>query len=312
MKKSLIRPAMIVVPLVLGMFIPQASCLGFLVDPLLMAMLFMVYLQLNVKELKPRAAHWTILGANIAVGVTAYLLFGLTGDTDLAQAAFFIGITPTATAAPVIMNLLRGRVGFVVSGFVVTNIGISLALVPLIPAVTGQLEFDFMLRVLRSLVLIMALPLVFALALRRVCPAAETWPKRFKMLSLSMWSVMLFIISARAADFLREHDDVSPWIVVGIAGIAALLCAVNFTLGHFIVPRRLRREGSQTLGQKNTMLTLSLASAFASPLAALGPTFYVICHNFWNSCQLFMFDRRDARREERRRRKAGDQSALQG
>ena len=291
---------MIVVPLVLGMFFPQASCLGVLVNPLLMAMLFMVYLQLNVRELRPRAAHWAILGANIAVGVAAYLVFLLPGNDDLALAAFFIGITPTATAAPVIMNLLRGRVGFVVSGFVVTNIGISLALVPLIPAVTGQLEFGFMLKVLRSLLLIMALPLALALLLRRFVPSAETWPKRFKMFSLSMWSVMLFIISARASDFLRENDGVSPWTVVGIAGVAALLCAVNFTLGHFIVPRRLRREGSQTLGQKNTMLTLSLATMFASPLAALGPTFYVICHNVWNSCQLFMFDRRDAAREARR------------
>ena len=302
MLKSLIRPAMIVVPLVLGMFFPRASRFGFLINPMLMAMLFMVYLQLNVKELRPRAAHWTILGANIAVGVAGYLLFRLTGRRELALAAFFIGITPTATAAPVIMNLLRGRVGFVVSGFVVTNVGVSLALVPLIPAVTGQLNLYFMLRVLKSLLLIMALPLALALALRRVVPAATGWPKRFKMLSLSMWSALLFIVSAQASHFLRGHRDVSPKIVLGIAGIAALLCAVNFTLGHFVVPRRLRREGSQTLGQKNTMLTLSLALSFASPLVALGPTFYVICHNIWNSCQLFIFDRRDAKREARRRK----------
>ena len=305
MKKSLIRPAMIVVPLVLGMFIPEAECLGFLIDPLLMAMLFMVYLQLDVKELKPRAAHWAILGANIAVGVAAYLVFLLTGNRDLALAAFFVGITPTATAAPVIMNLLRGRVGFVVSGLIVTNVGVSLALVVLIPAVTGQLKFGFVLEVFQTLLLIMALPLVLALALRRFVPSAAEWPKRFKMLSLSMWSAMLLIISAKASDFLRSNDG-SPWIVVGIAGIAALLCAVNFTLGHFIVPRRLRREGSQTLGQKNTMLTLTLALSFASPLAALGPTFYVICHNIWNSCQLFMFDRRDARRAARRAERRND------
>ena len=290
---------MIVIPLVLGMFLPQLSCLNFLIRPLLMAMLFMVYLQLDLRELKPRAAHWTILLVNILVGVAAYLAFRLTGNRDLALAAFFVGITPTATAAPVIMNLLRGRVGFVVSGLIVTNVGVSLALVVLIPAVTGQLKFGFVLEVFHTLLLIMALPLVLALALRRFVPSAAEWPKRFKMLSLSMWSAMLLIISAKASDFLRSNDG-SPWIVVGIAGIAALLCAVNFTLGRFIVPRRLCREGSQTLGQKNTMLTLSLATSFATPLAALGPTFYVICHNAWNSCQLFAFDRRDTKREARR------------
>ena len=245
---------MIVIPLVLGMLCPAAAKLGFIVTPLLMAMLFMVYLQLDVRELKPRAAHWTILGVNIVLGVAAYLIFRLTGNADLAQAAFFVGITPTATAAPVIMNLLRGRVGFVVSGFIVTNLGVSLALIPLIPAVTGHWEFGFMLSVLKSILLIMALPLVLALLLRRWRPEAAQWPKRFKMLSLSMWSVMLFIIAAKASHFLRENPDVKPWTVAAIAGIAVLLCAVNFTLGHFIVPRRFRREGSQTLGQKNTML----------------------------------------------------------
>ena len=301
MKNTLVRPAMIVVPLVLGMFLPQFSRFGFLITPLLIGMLYMVYLQLDLRELRPRPAHWVILGVNLAVGLVAYLLMRLTGSRDLALAAFFIGITPTATAAPVIMNLLRGRVGFVVSGFVVTNLGISLALIPLIPAVTGRFDPAFVLRVIRSLVLIMALPLGAALLTRRFIPSAAGWPKRFKMLSLSMWSAMLLVISAMSSRFLRDHREVSPWLVAAIFGLAALICAVNFTVGGRIVPRRFRREGSQTLGQKNTMFTMSLALSFASPLAALGPTFYVICHNTWNACQLFLFDRRDARRAARRK-----------
>ena len=300
MKKALIRPAMIVVPLVLGMLLPELSRFGFLIDPLLIAMLYMVYLQLDLRDLRPLRAHWVILGANLAVGIAAYLLLWLTGSRELALAAFFIGITPTATAAPVIMNLLHGRVGFVVSGFVVTNLGISLALIPLIPAVTGQFDPVFMLRVLRSLLLIMALPLGAALLTRKIVPGAAAWPSRFKMLSLSMWSVMLLVISANAAKFLRDHREVSPWLVAAIFALGAVICAVNFSVGALIVPRRFRREGSQTLGQKNTMFTLSLALSFASPLAALGPTFYVICHNTWNACQLFMYDRKQKKLAEQR------------
>lgn len=299
MNKTLIRPAMIVVPLVLGMLLPECSRFGFLIDPLLIGMLYMVYLQLDLRELRPLRAHWVILGVNLAVGIAAYLLMRLTGSRELALAAFFIGITPTATAAPVIMNLLHGRVGFVVSGFVVTNLGVSLALIPLIPAVTGQFHPAFVLRVVRSLLLIMALPLGAALLTRKIYPGASEWPKRFKMLSLSMWSVMLLVISAKASKFLRDHSEVSPWLVAAIFGLAAAICAVNFTLGGLVVPRHFRREGSQTLGQKNTMFTLSLALSFASPLAALGPTFYVICHNSWNACQLFLYDRRSARRKAR-------------
>ena len=299
MKNPLLRPAMIVIPLVLGIFFPQAAVLKPLIRWGMIAMLFMVYLQLDLRELKPRMAHWVILVANLAVGIVGYLVFKLFGDRELAWAAFFIGITPTATAAPVIMNFLNGRVGFVVSGLVITNIGVSLALLPLIPAVTGNMSWSFALDVFQNLVVIMVLPCVAALILRKFRPEATAWPRKFKMLSLSIWSVLLFIISAGASQFLRSNADVSPFVVVEIAGIAALVCAVNFTLGYWIVPRELRREGSQTLGQKNTMLTLYLAMTFASPLAALGPTFYVICHNTWNACQLFMYDRKQKKAAER-------------
>ena len=299
MKSPLLRPAMIVIPLVLGIFFPQAAVLKPLIRWGMIAMLFMVYLQLDLRELKPRMAHWVILAANLAVGIAGYLVFKLLGQQELAWAAFFTGITPTATAAPVIMNFLNGRVGFVVSGLVITNIGISLALLPLIPAVTGNMSWSFALDVFQNLVVIMALPCVAALILRKFRPEATAWPKKFKMLSLSIWSLLLFIISAGASQFLRTNADVSPFVVVEIAGIAALVCAVNFTLGYWIVPRDLRREGSQTLGQKNTMLTLYLAMTFASPLAALGPTFYVICHNTWNACQLFMYDRKQKKAAER-------------
>ncbi|MEG2248861.1 MAG: hypothetical protein RSB88_08120, partial [Akkermansia sp.] len=47
------------------------------------------------------------------------------------------------------------------------------------------------------------------------------------------------------------------------------------------------RECSQSLGQKNTTLTIFLAMIYApSPIAALGPTFYVLWHNLWNAWQL--------------------------
>ena len=126
MKSPLLRPAMIVIPLVLGIFFPQAAVLKPLIRWGMIAMLFMVYLQLDLRELKPRMAHWAILAANLAVGVGGYLVFKLFGSLcageqaaqqvrELAWAAFFIGITPTATAAPVIMNFLNGRVGLTVA-----------------------------------------------------------------------------------------------------------------------------------------------------------------------------------------------------
>ena len=66
---------------------------------------------------------------------------------------------------------------------------------------------------------------------------------------------------------------------------------MNFWLGGFLVPHRIKRESSQLLGQKNTTFTLYLALTFVNPLIAMGPIFYVFWHNVWNALQMFLYDR---------------------
>ena len=125
MLKNFIRPAMIFIPLGLGMFFPQAAVLSSSIRYLLMVMLFMVFLQLNLKELKIRKSHFKLLIVNAIVGVVSYLAaWWITRDETLAKAAFFVGITPTATAAAVVMGFLNGNVGYVITSFVFTNVGI--------------------------------------------------------------------------------------------------------------------------------------------------------------------------------------------
>jgi BASS family bile acid:Na+ symporter len=68
--------------------------------------------------------------------------------------------------------------------------------------------------------------------------------------------------------------------------VSLLVCIANFALGRLIGGKEFHREASQTLGQKNTAYTIYLALTYANPLIALGPTFYVIWHNLWNSWQL--------------------------
>ena len=76
--------------------------------------------------------------------------------------------------------------------------------------------------------------------------------------------------------------------------ISALVCIANFAIGWWIGGREFRREASQALGQKNTTFTIYLALTYASPLVALGPTFYVVWHNLWNSWQLHLAARRNS------------------
>ncbi|MBE6380309.1 MAG: hypothetical protein E7047_05215 [Lentisphaerae bacterium] len=296
MLKTLIRPAMIFVPLALGMLFPQANALNFLIRWLLMVMLFMVFLRLNVSEMKLRRSHgWLLLG-NLLLGIGCYYLAGwLFKDKTLAQAAFFVAITPTATAAAVVMSFLKGNVGYVITSFVTTNVGIALVLPWLLGLVCGNPSWSFMLKVAETLAVLLVLPLALAMIVRKIHPEAQKWPQKLGTATFGLWSVCLFIIAASAAHFLKENPQLSRWVILETALIALVICIVNFTLGYWLGEKSLRREASQSLGQKNTTLTIYLAFAYAGPLAAMGVISYVLWHNSYNALQMFMIDRKARR-----------------
>jgi BASS family bile acid:Na+ symporter len=65
------------------------------------------------------------------------------------------------------------------------------------------------------------------------------------------------------------------------------LCVVNFSLGRFIGGKKYSFEAGQSLGQKNTIFSTWVALNFFHPLAALGPIFYILCHNLYNAYLLY-------------------------
>lgn len=293
MWKTLIRPAMIFVPLVLGIFFPEADRLNFLIRYLLMTMLFMVFLRLDLRELKIRRSHFLLLLVNLLIGVGCFLItLYLTGNRTLAQAAFFVGITPTATAAAVVMGFLKGNVGYVITSFVMTNVGVSLLLPGLLAWVCGNSSWSFIFKVAEALVLLLAVPLIAALILRRIYPPLRGLPKKCATASFALWSMCLFIIAASAARFFQRNPDLSRFLAVETAVIALVICAMNFAVGYWLGEQGFKREASQSLGQKNTTLTIYLAFTYAGPLAALGVISYVLWHNSYNAIQIFSVDRK--------------------
>ena len=296
MLKTLIRPAMIFVPLSLGVIFPQANGLNFLIRYLLMVMLFMVFLRLDFKELKLRRSHFMLLAVNLLLGIGCYwIVLWLFKDKTLAQSAFFVAVTPTATAAAVVMSFLRGNVGYVITSFVTTNVGIALVMPWLLGWVCGNSSLEFMLKVAETLVYLLLLPFSAAVILRKFYPEARNLPQKLATATFGLWSLCLFIIAASAMHFLLNNPQLSRWIIVESCLIAMVICALNFTLGYYLGEKGLRREASQSLGQKNTTLTIYLAFAYAGPLAAMGVISYVLWHNSFNAWQMFIFDRQQAR-----------------
>ena len=286
MKPGLLRTVALVSSMVMGALVPQAHGGAWAIRWLVVAMLFLVFLQTRLSRGSLRASHAVLVVTNVAMGFAAWGLGWLVGGREVALAAFFAGITPTATAAPVVVSFLRGRVDYVIGAFLLTNVLIAALLPALLPLVLGRATPGVFLQVLGSVSLVVFVPMGAAWLLRAIHPSAANWPQPLRNLSFGLWVLALFLITANASDFLESHPGLPATVLVKIAATTSLVCAVNFALGWAIGGREFRREASQSLGQKNTTLTIFLAMTFATPLVALGPTCYVVWHNLWNSWQL--------------------------
>ncbi|MBR2626340.1 MAG: hypothetical protein IKD23_08110 [Lentisphaeria bacterium] len=291
--KRLIRPAMLLVPLISGVCFPGlhifASAPYNFIRWALCVMIFINVLQIEVRDLKPCREHFIVLAANILIGVVPFFLLKYIYPASVipAQAAFFAGIAPTAAAAAVIVSLLNGRVGFVVTGFMISNIGISIALLFLLPVVTGNLTAAFFLTVLESLVTVIAIPLTAAQIVRRFFPGILKYRGKLKSLTLVLWSLSLLIIASVAGNFFRNNAGNSTGFAVFSVVLAFLICAGNFSIGYWLGRPGYRRDTSQMLGQKNTTFAIFIALEYSGGAAALTTIAYVLFHNLWNSIQLF-------------------------
>ena len=255
----------------------------------LMIMVMLLFSFTDVK-FSMRSTGWSHIRIPVFMVILAtvayFLVKQLTGDENFAVMAFLIGMTPTANAAPVITHLLGRREDYVTVSVVSTNLFTAFALAPLVALVIGNaIQIDTLALAWKTILLI-GIPFVLSVIFRQYVPAIADTIRRWKFLSFYLWMVMLFTVCAQSSAYIVRQENLSPMILAEIFLLAALLCFVNFTAGYFLGEPHFRRECSQSLGQKNTMLMLWVGLAFFNPIVALGPTFYVVCHNLWNSWQL--------------------------
>jgi BASS family bile acid:Na+ symporter len=284
--KSLSRTLPLVSAIVLGAILPQAHVFSPVIRWLVVTMLFLVFLQTRFSRSAVHRSHVVLLLTNFVLGFVAWGLGWLMGGRDIALAAFFAGITPTASAAPVIISFLGGNVSYVVAAFLLTNLCVAAAMPFLLPVVLGRATPEAFTQVAVTVGVVVFLPLLASRLVRALHPAAAAWPASLRNFSFGIWVVNLFLITANASQFLHQQVDTPHLQLAKIAGVSLLVCAINFAVGRLIGGRQFPREASQSLGQKNTAFTIYLALAYASPLVALGPTCYVLWHNLWNSWQL--------------------------
>jgi BASS family bile acid:Na+ symporter len=285
------KNAMLMIAMVVGVVFPQGHILTPIVAWTLAVMLFFAFLDINLKEKALHISHAWVLGLNLVIGIFFYLIL-LPFSPTAALIACLIGITPTAAAAPVIVNYLGGKVGYVTVAVVLTNCGVALVLPFLLPVIAsgvGDLQLNELLAPVLAEIFI---PLALALAIKRWSPRTEVFLQKIKDTAYYLFILNIYIASAKATDFIMEESGHSMAMILAAAFFSLLICVLNFWLGHWVGRPDFAEEASQSLGRKNTMFTIWVALTYISPLAALGPMFYILWHNSYNTYQMAMHQRK--------------------
>ena len=263
-------------------------------------MLSITFIGIDVSKLKPTWMHLWLLLAIQVLGLGSWLLAKVAGWPVLAESLYYCAAAPIASASPIIVNLLRGNVEFSTTAMVLSQVVFAVVTPFVLPLVVHDPSLDYMTLagvVAGQILTVLGAPAAVAILLRAVYPPCRSWAAKLRDVSLGIWVLNLLVISAagvqRIVTMGYSLHDMWPMI----AG-AAVVCATGFTAGYWLGYPRLKRECSQGLGQKNTILTLYMASqSYATPLAYIGPVFYVFCHNTANAIQLALAAREKKRAE---------------
>jgi BASS family bile acid:Na+ symporter len=276
--------------MLIGALVPKAHAFSFLIQYLLMVMLFFAFLDI---EFNPRTLKKSVLGvllANIAVSFFSYVIL-VQFDITLALAAFMTAIAPTAIAAPVIISFIEREVEYVIAAVVLTNIASALIVPIALPSLLGTTIQISVWEVLQPVLVVMFVPLILSRFVSRLPSGTQNLIRKGKPFSFPIWLVNLFIISANASDFLRNRNTDSVSTLVLIALVSLIICIVNFGVGAILGGRSHWQEASQSLGQKNLSFVIWIALTFINPLVAMGPMFYIVYHHLYNSWSIYQFEK---------------------
>ena len=276
--------------MVAGALLPQLHNFSFLIQYLLMTMLFFAFLDIDIHPRSFQKGVLWVLLANVAIAFIGYWTFS-SFNRDLALTAFITGVAPTAIASPVIISFIEGQAEYVVNSVLLTNLTMALVVPLTLPFLLGSAARISIWQVLEPVLITMFVPLILARVSLLLPPGMKTVIRKGKSFSFSIWLLNLLLICAKAVDFLRNAGTGTSRLLIEIASISLAICVVNFSVGALIGGRRFWQEASQALGQKNNSFVIWIALTFINPLVAMGPTFYVLYHNLYNSFQIYLYEK---------------------
>lgn len=293
--KQQLKTAMLPIAMVGGaVFYKWMGYLTFLSPYLIFTMLYITYCKLNFSNIRPHRFHFVLLAVQMALAAVVYVACLPLGHT-FAEGVFICVYIPTATAAPVITQMLGGSISKVATYSLLCNMFVAVT-GPLILAAIGDApDMTFLqsfLLICSKVAPLLIAPLAIALITRYATPKLHKVLVGHQQLSFYLWAVSLFIVVGSCVSFAINHWSDKEALNIGLLVMGALaVCLIQFKLGRKIGGLFGDKvSGGQGLGQKNTVLAVWLALTYMNPIASIGPAAYIAWQNIVNSWQLMRKD----------------------
>lgn len=280
---------LLLIAIVLGVLLPYGHEYVFLIRYFLMVLLFFSFLDVRTNKEVIKQSHFVILTTIVLSPLILFYLINFFNHS-LAQTVFVTAIAPTAIAAPVIISLKKGKVEYVMFSLLLNNLAVALLIPFILPFIASSSNPVYVSDILFPVLVTISVPFVLAQLTRFALPKVWRFLVEWKDSSFYILVANIYIATSDASTYIREELTSNLTIVFLIAFVSGLLCLFYFGLGWLIGGKNYRAEASQSLGQKNNAFTIWIALTFMSPLAALGPVFYVLFQNTYISYTLYRFN----------------------
>lgn len=259
-------------------------------------LLYITLCSIDLKKIKFSWLHLWVIGFQITLSMVFYLALRPFSSV-LAQGALVIVLTPTAISAPVIAAMLGANLSTMLTSTLLSNLAIAL-ISPLYFSWTGiHVDLPFFQSswmVLSKVTPLIILPFILALLTQRFFPRAAKVIVKRKNLPFFIWAFGLTIVIGSTIEYIYKMDSSKNEILIYMALLSLFICALQFAFGRWIGKRYGDVvAGGQSLGQKNTVLSIWMAQTYLNPVSSVVPASYVLWQNLFNSYQLIQKSRKE-------------------
>jgi len=278
-----------------------------IVQPILLfVMLFLNFSKVAPQQMKPH--KWQLQGLVLQGGIFLVIVLTIAwalrhggaaaewilGNRLLFESAMLCFICPTATAAGVVTDKLGGNIAEVVTYTVLINIAVAILFPTFIPLIYPSATATFgqmFTKILAKIFPLLIMPCIAAWLVRYLLPDFHKWVVKRAGVAYYIWAFSLAMaISVSTRSIVQSECSLN--ILIGIFIISAISCAFQFYVGKKIGAKYgCSLSAGQSLGQKNTVFSIWMGYTFLDPVISVVGGIYSICHNTYNSWQLYNYNK---------------------